>query len=139
MAGDLELDFLGVGWSYPVRTDPRTGDVALSRYAFDIKEAIRIILETAPGERVMRPRFGCGIHNLVWESINATTIYSIQSAVRDALVAYEPRIELIGDPAVDPVDALDGCLVLTINYRVRRTNQSDNLVYPFFFREGRPR
>lgn len=128
-------DFLGIGWRYPVATDPLKGDIALSRYDRDVKESIRIILETKPGERVMRPRFGCGIHDLVFEEINATTLTAIESTVREALITYEPRIELnlVG---VDPGDALDGLLVITIDYRLRRTNQEDNLVYPFFFREG---
>ena len=135
MRADDQRDFLGIGWRYPVATDPLSGDIALSSYDRDVREAIRIILETAPGERVMRPRFGCGIHDLVFEEINATTLAAIEASVRDALVSYEPRIELL-DVTVDPSDALDGLLVISIDYRLRRTNQEDNLVYPFFFREG---
>ena len=135
MRAEDQRDFLGVGWRYPVATDPLTGDIALSRYDRDVKEAIKIVLETAPGERVMRPRFGCGIHDLVFEEINATTLTAIEASVRDALVTYEPRIELL-NVTVDPSDALDGMLVIAIDYRLRRTNQEDNLVYPFFFREG---
>jgi phage baseplate assembly protein W len=130
-----ERDFLGIGWRYPVATDPRSGDVALSRYERDVREAIRIILETAPGERVMRPRFGCGIHDLVFEEMSTTTLSAVEAAVRDALIAYEARIELLG-VAVDPLQALDGMLVISIDYRIRRTNQTDNLVYPFYYQEG---
>jgi phage baseplate assembly protein W len=133
-----ERDFLGIGWSYPVATDPHSGDIALSRYERDIREAIRIILDTSPGERVMRPRFGCGIHDLVFEEMSTTTLFAVEAAVRDALTAFEPRIELIA-VAVDPRLALDGLLVITIDYRIRRTNQSDNLVYPFFYQESGPR
>jgi uncharacterized protein len=128
-------DFLGIGWSYPVATDPVRGDIALSRYDRDVKEAIRIILETAPGERAMRPRFGCGIHDLVFEEINATTLFAVEASVRDALITYEARIELI-EVAVDPRDALNGVLLIAIRYRLRRTNQEDNLVYPFLYSEG---
>jgi phage baseplate assembly protein W len=128
-------DFLGVGWAYPVATDPLIGDVAMVRYDRDVRQAIRIILETAPGERMMRPRFGCGIHNLVFEEINSTTLTAMEAAVREALVTYEPRIELL-DVTVDPLRSLDGLLVIGIKYRVRRTNQTDNLVYPFYFRES---
>jgi phage baseplate assembly protein W len=133
-----ERDFLGIGWSYPVATDPRSGDIALSQYERDVREGIRIILETAPGERVMRPRFGCGIHDLVFEEMNTTTLFAVQAAVRDALTTYEARIELL-DVAVDPLLALDGVLVISIDYRIRRTNQTDNLVYPFLYLEGGPR
>jgi len=135
MAATNERDFLGIGWRYPVATDPLKGDIALSRYDRDVRESIRIILETAPGERVMRPGFGCGIHDLVFEEINATTLTAIESTVREALITYEPRIEL-NDVTVDPGEALDGLLVIAIDYRLRRTNQEDNLVYPFYFREG---
>lgn len=129
-------DFLGVGWSYPVATDPFTGDVQLSRYERDVKEAIRIVLETRPGERVMRPRFGCGIHELVFEEMSTTVMFAVEKSVRDALITYEPRIELI-DVKVDGREALNGCLLIHIVYRLRRTNQEDNLVYPFFFLESR--
>jgi uncharacterized protein len=130
-----ERDFLGVGWSYPVATDPLRGDVQLSRYDRDVKEAIRIVLETRPGERLMRPSFGCGIHELVLEEINATILFAVESSVREALITYEPRIELLAVD-VDPRDALNGCLLVSIHYRLRRTNQDDNLVYPFFFLES---
>jgi phage baseplate assembly protein W len=130
-----QRDFLGIGWSYPVATDPLKGDIQLSRYDRDVKEAIRIILETSKGERVMRPSFGCGIHDLVFEGFDATTLYAVEAAVREALIAYEPRIELLSVD-VDPREALNGCLLIAINYRLRRTNQEDNLVYPFFYREG---
>lgn len=130
-----QRDFLGIGWTYPVAIDPLRGDIALSRYERDIKEAIRIILETAPGERAMRPRFGCGIHALTFEEINATTIFAVEASVREALITYEPRIELISI-VVDPRDALNGILLVAIQYRIRRTNQEDNLVYPFLYSEG---
>ena len=130
-----QRDFLGVGWSYPVATDPMTGDIALSEYERDVKEAIRIILETSRGERVMRPRFGCGIHDLVFEEMSATTLFAVEAAVREALTAYEARIELLG-VGVDPFQAASGWLVVTIDYRVRRTNQVDNLVYPFLYNES---
>lgn len=131
----LHRDFLGVGWSFPVSFDAVLGDLALSAYARDVKEAIRIILHTAPGERVMRPGFGCGIHEMVFEEISTTTVFAVESRIRDALVTYEPRIEVI-EVRVDPFQAMSGILLITIDYRVRRTNQTDNLVYPFYFREG---
>jgi hypothetical protein len=135
MAEVNQRDFLGIGWTYPVAIDPLRGDIALSRYERDIKEAIRIILETAPGERAMRPRFGCEIHALTFEEINATTLFAIEASVREALIAYEPRIEPISI-TVDPADALNGILLVAIQYRIRRTNQEDNLVYPFLYSEG---
>lgn len=130
-----QRDFLGVGWACPVRVDPIRGDIALSRYDRDVREAIRIILETARGERVMRPDFGCGIHDLTFEEINQTTLFAVETSIRDALITYEPRIELLGI-VVDPREALEGYLYISISYRLRRTNQEDNLVYPFYFNES---
>jgi len=130
-----QRDFLGIGWTYPVATDPLKGDIQLSRFDRDVKEAIRIVLETAKGERAMRPDFGCGIHDLVFEEVNATTLFAVETSVREALIAYEPRIELT-EIAVDPREALNGWLLISIHYRLRRTNQEDNLVYPFFYKEG---
>ncbi len=135
MDGPLQRDFLGVGLAFPVALDPVSGDIALSTYARDVKEAIRIILQTAPGERVMRPDFGCGVHNLVFEEMSSTTLFAIEASVRDALITYEPRIELLG-VTVDPFEAAGGLLLVSIDYRVRRTNQTDNLVYPFYFKEA---
>ncbi len=135
MDGLRQRDFLGVGWSYPVVLDPQRGDIALSRYEKDIKEAIRIILETGRGERVMRPDFGCGIHDLVFEEMSSTVLFAVESEVRDALQLYEARIDLV-EVAVDPSQAAAGLLIVAIQYRIRRTNQRDNLVYPFYFREG---
>ena len=138
MDSTRQREFLGRGWAYPVRTDPLAGEVALSLYERDVREAILIILETARGERVMRPRFGCGIHDLVFEEINTTTLFAVDASVREALTTYEPRIELLS-VTVDPLQSLDGLLIISIAYRVRRTNQVDNLVYPFFYQEGGPR
>lgn len=132
---DEQKDWLGRGWAFPVRIDPATGGVALAEYEADIRQAILIILETAPGERVMRPDFGCGIHDLVFEVVDVATLTRVESAVRDALIRYEARIEVLGVRA-DPLRAADGELRIELEYRVRRTNQIGNLVYPFYFREG---
>jgi phage baseplate assembly protein W len=133
-----QRDFLGVGWAYPVVVDALTGDVAMARYDRDIRQAVQIILETSPGERVMRPGFGCGIHDLVFSEINATTVHAIEASVREALTTYEARIELV-DVQVDARQAFNGFLIIALQYRIRRTNQVDNLVYPFYFKEGGPR
>jgi len=128
-------DWLGRGWAYPVQIDPRTGGVKASAYEQDIRESIMIILGTARGERVMRPDFGCGIHDLVFEVIDVATLTRVEAAVLDAMRRYEARIEVVG-VRVDPLYAADGKLLIEMEYRVRRTNQIGNLVYPFYFREG---
>jgi phage baseplate assembly protein W len=128
-------DFLGRGWAMPVTLDSRTGHVASVAYEDDIRQSILIILETAPGERVMRPNFGCGIHEMVFESMDSTTMQRIRSTVEEALRRCEARIEVL-DVTVDEAATLEGQLLVQLEYRVRRTNQVGNLVFPFYFREG---
>jgi len=128
-------DFLGRGWSAPIALEPRTGLVQSIAYEKDIRQSILIILETAPGERVMRPNFGCGIHDLVFTSLDSTTLQLIRSSVEDAMRRCEARIELL-DVTVDEEATSEGMLLVELQYRVRRTNQVGNLVFPFYFKEG---
>lgn len=128
-------DFLGRGWSMPVALDARTGRVASVAYEDDIRQSILIILETAPGERVMRPNFGCGIHELVFTSVDTTAIQLIRSSVEEGLRRCEARIDVLG-VNVDEDGISEGKLLVEIEYRVRKTNQTGNLVFPFYFREG---
>ena len=130
-----QKDWLGRGWAYPVQVDRLTGGVAVSEYEADIHQAIRIMLGTARGERVMRPDFGCGIHDLVFEVMDTAALTRIETAVRECLTKYEARIELLA-VGVDPYFAAEGKLLVEIDYRIRRTNQIGNFVYPFYFREG---
>lgn len=130
----MSKDFLGKGWKYPVRVD-ENGKIAISEYEEDIREAIRIILGTAKGERVMRPEFGCGIHEYVFTSMNAVNLSLIETSVRDALTLWEPRIELV-NVNTDAEKADEGKLFINIDYRVRATNIQFNLVYPFYLKEG---
>ena len=128
-------DFLGRGWAMPVQLDPLTGQVAGVAYEEDIRQSILIILETAPGERVMRPNFGCGIHELVFTAVDSTAIELIRSTVQEALVRCEARIDVL-NITVDEAATTEGKLLVEIEYRVRKTNQTGNLVFPFYFREG---
>jgi len=131
----LRRDFLGRGWSMPVELDPRTGLVATVAFEDDIRQSILIILETAPGERVMQPDFGCGIHDLVFSSVDSTVIQRIRSVVEEALRRFEARIDVL-DVTVDEAATSEGKLLIELEYRVRKTNQVGNLVFPFYFREG---
>jgi uncharacterized protein len=126
--------FLGVGWAYPLATDA-TGEVDLARYEDDIRQAVQIILGTAQGERVMRPDFGAGLHRLVFEPINQTTIALVRHTVEEALVTWEPRIDTVTVGVRE--DRARGQLLLDIGYRVRATNTFYNLVYPFYLTEAR--
>jgi phage baseplate assembly protein W len=132
---DDRKDFLGRGFAMPIALDPRTGRVARSEYEDDIRQSIMILLETSPGERVMRPSFGCGIHDLVFTAVDSTAIQRIRSVVEETLVRYEARIEVVS-VGVDDSASTGGVLMVELEYRVRRTNQLGNLVFPFYFRDG---
>jgi phage baseplate assembly protein W len=123
--------FVGAGWSFfPMRTDV-TGSVALVRSDREIEEAIRIILATAPGERPMRPDFGCRIHDFVFAPADASTAGQIAFEVRSALDRWEPRIDVM-DVLVTFDSADAGTLHIEIQYTIRGTNNPRNLVFPFY-------
>ena len=96
-----------------------------------IRESIWIILSTSKGERVMRPDFGCGIHDQVFEVVNTTTLTEIENSVRQALAAFEPRIDVVKVSALSD-GGLEGKLRISLDYQIRGTNNLLNLVYPFY-------
>jgi uncharacterized protein len=128
--------FLGVGWSFPVTRDDVAQDVVRAEYEEDIRQAIRIILETSPGERVMRPDFGSGLLAMVFEPVNYTTLALVKQRVEQALVVWEPRID-VREVTVTVNGAARNRLDINISYQVRATNTFYNLVYPFYLQEGR--
>lgn len=127
-------DFLGRGWSFPVTTDGEDA-IDLASGATDIEQSIRIIIGTAKGERVMRPEFGCGIHEYAFAAVDTTTLTLVESAVEDALAEWEPRIEVLSVDT-DTGRLANGRLDIHVEYRVRQTNTERNLVYPFYVDGG---
>jgi phage baseplate assembly protein W len=123
-------DIHGTGLAFPLQVD-RRGGIALVSDAEDVEQAIGIILSTAPGERVMRPEFGCGAHDEVFEVVDATTVGRLEVAVRSALDRWEPRIEVL-DIDFDLGRVAQGVLEIDIRYRLRATNSVRNLVWPFY-------
>src|ERR671939_616599 len=119
-------EIIGSGLAFPLQVD-RRGGIALARDEQDIDQAIQLILGTAPGERPMRPEFGCGVHDFVFDSIDANTIGAMEQAIRDALARWEPRVE-VEAVAFDASNAGSGLLTIDIVYRVRATNTTRNLV-----------
>ncbi|MFT3721503.1 GPW/gp25 family protein [Pseudorhodoferax sp.] len=135
----LPAPFLGVGWAFPVARAPAgedgAGALALAHYEDSVRQGMLLVLSTAPGERLMRPDFGCAIHELLFAPNDATTRGMAESAVAEALRRWEPRIELLRVAAVsrgDPKDVLE----ISVDYRVARTDSRFNLVFPFYL--GRP-
>ncbi len=127
-------EFLGTGWQYPVTTDHR-GNIETSDAEEDIRESIEIILGTAKGERVMRPEFGCDIHDHVYSAASPATLNLIESSVREALVRWEPRID-IEDVNASTASDDPNRIQIEIDYYVRTTNSLSNMVYPFHITEG---
>jgi phage baseplate assembly protein W len=127
-------DFLGTGWKFPVRVNPR-GGLSYSSGEQDIQEAIWIILGTARGERQMLPEFGCGVHEYVFAPNNAATRGQIAYQVREALTKWEPRIDVL-DVRVESSSDEANKLLIRVDYRVASNNTFHNLVYPFYIQEG---
>ena len=125
--------FLGKGFRFPFRVDHR-GNIDMAAHEESIEESIRIILGTAIGERVMRPTFGCKIHDLVFYPNNPNTAALVSYYVRDALVKWEPRILEIAIDAF-PSKEQDNVMMVDIRYKVRTENTIRNLVYPFYLRK----
>jgi uncharacterized protein len=123
-------DFVGAGWAFPVGVDA-TGRVALVTRDREIQESIRLILGTVPGERPMRPEFGCRIHEHVFGPANASTAGRIGHDVREAIERWEPRVDLL-DVAVSFDSRAEGTLYVDISYTVRGDNDPRNLVFPFY-------
>jgi len=150
----MSKPFLGVGWAFPVdaivpvkcshcektlgpdekssckRCGTKVGGIELAEYEESVRQAIWIVLGTAKGERVMRPDFGCGIYDLVFEVNSAATAGRVSQEVQDALLFFEPRIDVL-DVQVEAAGNGE-VLQISIDYQVRATNNVFNLVYPFY-------
>ena len=123
-------EIIGTGVGFPLRVD-RTGGLALVSGSDDINEAITLILSTAPGERPMRPNFGCGIHDYVFETLDPYVLGRLEIEIRRALDRWEPRIRVVSvDFDVSGADR--GELLIDIAYTLKPTNDIRNLVYPFY-------
>ena len=126
--------FLGKGWRFPPDIN-RNGGVATSAYEELVRESIIIILGTAPGERVMRPHFGCEIHDLLFSPNNANTAGLAAHYCVESLTKWEPRISDVEADALPSVDEPNK-LLIHIRYKVRETGTAHNMVYPFYLRRS---
>jgi uncharacterized protein len=131
---DPQKAFLGVGVGFPVRlTSEQTLESAI--YEEDIRQAIRIILGTNPGDRLMRPDFGAGLDQFIFEPVNTATMAQVKTRVEEALIDWEPRI-VIDEVKVGADPSERNTLLIEVQYRVRATDSRQNLVYPFYL-EGK--
>jgi len=131
----MSKDFLGRGWKFPIEVDPLTGRIRSVEFEEDIAEAIKIIISTVKGERVMRPDFGSSIESYLFEGNDATTMQMIQNEVLQAIIKWEPRVHEV-EVEVEADRNADHRLNINIQYTVRTTNNLYNLVYPYYLYEG---
>lgn len=132
----VDTDFLGKGLGFPAGVDSDGGKFRVSAGEDLIEESILMILGTAKGERVMRPDFGCGIRQLVFAPNNTATATLMDVYIKDALLKWEPRIE-VTSIVVSPDRDEDNRLNIDIEYRIKTTNTKKNLVYPFYLEGAR--
>ena len=124
------IDVLGSGWAFPPTVDAR-GRIALARQERDVEEAIYMILLTPVGQRVMRPEFGCRIHDLIFAPNDSTTMGLATHYVEDALGMWEPRVEVL-EVQANPDPANNGRLLIFVRYEIKATHDERSLVFPFY-------
>ncbi|PPK67656.1 GPW/gp25 family protein [Actinokineospora auranticolor] len=126
----MAQDFVGAGWAFPLGVGPQ-GGIALVRREVELEQAMRLILATYPGERPMRPAFGSRIRDYVFRPVNLETAAELSQEVRDALLRWEPRVDVEG-VGVEPDPDDSSLLYIDIRYVVKDTNDRRNLVFPFY-------
>lgn len=126
----MATEITGRGWAFPLKIDTQ-GGIALTSDFTEIPQAIGIILSTVPGQRVMRPTFGCRIHELIFMPNNSHTAAQARRYVEEALGMWEPRITVI-EIKVSPDPDHDACMQIEISYQVKATHDRRSLVFPFY-------
>ena len=127
--------FLGTGWGFPPAFSNTTSDVGMLSDVDDIQSSLEILLTTRPGERVMRPDYGCNLDELVFEPLTTTFKTYIKDLISTAILYYEPRIE-VNSIDLDDTGELEGRILIVIDYTVSATNTRFNFVYPFYKNEA---
>lgn len=132
---DGDRAFLGTGWGFPPEFHQRFRSVKMVSGDNDIHESLRILLATSPGERVLQPTYGCGLHTIMFEHVSEGVKTEIKDLIERAILFFEPRITL-NRIEIDETDMYDGLLTISLEYMIRMTNTRSNMVYPFYFIEG---
>jgi phage baseplate assembly protein W len=131
----MDKTFLGRGWAFPPEFGGRSKSASMVEAEKDIEESLRILMATRPKERLMQPAYGCGLRELVFETINESTLTIIRDTIRRAVLMFEPRITL-ESIEIGREQEYEGILSINLVYTIRATNSRSNLVYPFYFLEG---
>lgn len=127
--------FLGVGWQFPPRFDRQSKSVTLVSEEQDVKESLFILLSTRPGERTMQPNYGCDLSVINFESVNEGLVNRAKEIIHIAVLHFEPRI-FLDNVLVSTAKMYDGILEISLEYRIRKTNKRNNIVYPYYLLEG---
>jgi len=134
---NMETDnaFLGRGWGFPPTFDKASKSVGMLEEEADIESSLEILLSTRLGERIMQPNYGCNLDDMVFEAMNLTMLTYLKDLVENAILYFEPRIDLDA-VRIDTARDLEGMLVIIVNYTIRTTNSRFNFVFPFYKNEG---
>ena len=127
--------FLGIGWSFPPEFSQSSGAVIMRSDEQDISESLEIILSTRLGERIMNPRFGCNLEDILFRPLNLTlTTYAV-NLIKTAILYFEPRVD-VNDVSINNSDPTNGLLLIEVDFTIRATNSRMNKVYPYYRIEG---
>jgi uncharacterized protein len=136
MAGDFTSnDFLGKGWSFPPSFNAQSKTVEITEKEIDINRSLQILLTTTVGERVMQPKYGCNMEELLFEPLNTSTKTIIIDKIKTAILYFEPRIDA-KSIFLNTQNELEGEVLVEIEYEVRATNSRFNFVFPYYKKEG---
>ncbi|WP_316632460.1 GPW/gp25 family protein [uncultured Flavobacterium sp.] len=128
-------DFLGIGWSFPPEFKESTKEVTMLTDEEDIKSSLEILLSTKIGERLMQPKYGCNMDELLFNPLNRTLKTFVSELIKTAILYHEPRID-VEKIDITKGDDLSGELLVLLDFKVRATNSRINMVYPFYKQEG---
>ena len=128
-------DFLGKGWSFPPTFDAEIKTVAMTEKNEDIQRSLQILLTTAVGERIMQPKYGCNMDEMVFEALDTTTKTIIKDKISTAILFFEPRIDVVAI-TMNATNELEGEIIIEIDYVIRATNSRYNFVFPYYINEA---
>lgn len=128
-------EFLGRGWSFPPTFNMQLSEVEMTEKREDIEKSLQILLTTTVGERVMQPKYGCNMEELLFESLNTTTKTILKDKIKTAILYFEPRIEP-KKIELNTTNELEGIVLIEIEYVIRTTNNRFNFVFPYYRNEA---
>jgi phage baseplate assembly protein W len=132
---NAETNFLGTGWGFPPSFENLSEGVEMVSGERDIKQSLIILLNTSLGERIMKPEYGCGIRNFVFQETDNSHIHVLKDIITNAILNYEPRVK-VEEINIDTENYLDGVITIEIDYFIITTNTRSNIVFPYYLSEG---